>query len=177
MKILFALLSIISFSTYAADGIYLSASALPIYGSGNDESTSSLLGTGVAVTAGVRLINLAFEGGVKQLTVKNKELGNDKYDTEIKDTVIFGGARLFFNEVFSLKAGLSSHRMDMDIYQGQTHLKSKEDDGEHFGVYAGMGILTELSRTTDLYVESTLYPVSDIGFYFVDMEIGIRFYL
>ena len=82
-----------------------------------------------------------------------------------------------FDQIFSLKAGLASHMVEMDIYQGPTDLKSAEDDGEYIGIYGGMGIISPMNKQSDLYFESTLYPVSEISIYFIDIEIGVRFYL
>lgn len=178
MKI-FSLFILLVFShhTFAKDGVYLAAAAVPIYGSGSADAKSSLLGTGIALTAGLRIQNVGFEGGVKRLTVTNSELGNDDYDTEIQNAILFGGARLFFSNIFSFKAGLSSHNLEMDIFKNGTRLESAEDDGEYFGIYGGMGIVSPMTKETDLYFESTLYPVSEVDIYFIDIEIGLRFYL
>lgn len=168
---------LLSFKTLAADGVYFAASLLPVYGSGNDDSKSSMLGIGVSAVGGIRIKAAGFEMGVKRLTITNKELGDDKYDSEIKNSAMFGGGRLFISDIFSLKAGVAMHYIEMDLYQGSTHLTDEEDDGEFFGLYAGMGIMHPINNRTDLYYEATLMPVSDIGMYFVDMELGIRFYL
>lgn len=178
MKII--LITIMMFMTqasFAKNAFYLAAGAVPMYGSGEGDETSSLLGTGISIAGGVRFGPTAFEGGLKRLTVTNDEIGDDKYSTEVKNSIFFGGGRLFFDEIFSLKAGISTHMVEMDIYQGATHLKSKEDDGEFFGIYGGMGIVTPMSKFSDIYFESTLYPVPDIGIYFIDIEIGMRIYL
>lgn len=175
--ILFLLLSITITSAYAKNAFFLAAGAVPIYGSGDSDEISSLLGTGISVSGGLRLNTAAFEIGLKRLTISNEELGNDKYSTEIKNSIFYAGGRLFFDEIFSLKAGISSHIVEMDIYKGASHLKNLENDGDYLGLYGGMGIVTSLNNYSDLYFESTLYPVSDIGIYFIDIEIGYRFYL
>lgn len=166
-----------SLNVFARDGVYIAAGAVPIYGSGDKEETSSLLGTGISASGGFRLSHMAFEMGLKRLTVTNKELGNDKYETEVKNSTFYGGGRLFFDHIFSLKAGIASHNIEMDIYKGPNHLKNKENDGEYIALYGGMGILTPLHKYSDLYFESTLYPISDIGMYFIDIEVGVRLYL
>lgn len=177
-NLILILMLIISLNAFARDGVYIAAGGdIPMYGSGNSDSTSSLLGTGISATGGVHLEHVALEFGFKQLTVTNHELGNDKYDSEIKNSVFYGGGRLFFDQVFSLKAGIASHSVAMNIYKGGTHLKDEENNGKYLGLYGGMGILTPLCKYTDLYFESTLYPVPDIGIYFIDIEVGFRFYL
>ena len=56
-------------------------------------------------------------------------------------------------------------------------VKDLEDDGNFIGPYAGMGIFHPQKSNIDFYYESTLYPLPDTGFYFIDIELGIRFYL
>lgn len=178
MKIIFLLIILISTSNlFAKDSFYLSFGAAPVYGSAEGDSKSSLLGTAISFAAGARFKATAFEIGVKRFTISNDELGNDSYDTEIKNGIFFGGGRLFIDNIFSLKAGLASHNIEMDVYKGLTHLTSEEDDGEFIGLYGGMGIVTTLNKKSDLYFESTLYPISDVGLYFIDIEIGVRFYI
>lgn len=178
MKNLFILFCfVLSSNVFANNAIFVAAGAVPMYGSGEEDATSSLLGTGISLSGGLRIGSIAFEAGLKRLTVTNDEIGDDKFSTEIKNSIFFGGARLFFDQIFSLKAGLASHKVEMDIYQGPVHKKSEEEDGEYIGIYGGMGIVSPMNKVTDLYFESTLYPVPDIGIYFIDIEIGVRFYL
>lgn len=161
----------------ADQGIYLSASGNFTYGSGSGDEKSSLIGPGVSLTGGLKIRSFALEGGVKRFTLSNTQIGNDSYETEIKNSLLFGGVRVILDEIFSLKAGFVSHNIEMDIYEGNQHLTNIEDDGEYFGLYGGMGIVNKLNRKLDFFFESTLYPVSDINFYFVDIEVGLRFYL
>jgi len=177
MKYFWLIFIVLSPGLWAADGIYLSTSLFPVYGSGNSEAKSSLLGTGISGVGGVRLKNIGFEMGAKRFTTTNKQLGDDKYETEVKDAVFFGGGRFFLSDIFSLKASLSMHYIEMDIYQDSAHLKNDEEDGEYLGLYGGMGIMHPIGKNLDLYYESTLFPVPDIGFYFIDIELGVRIYL
>jgi len=177
MKSIFIIILLFTSSAFAREGIYLSTSLFPVYGSGTSSEKSSLLGSGISFTGGLRLRSLGLEVGAKRFTTSNKQLGDDKYETEIKDSIFYGGGRLFLSEVFSLNLGLAIHYVEMDIYEGSNHLKSEEDGGESLGIYAGMGIMHPLARNLDVFYESTLYPISDIGLYFVDMQLGIRFYL
>lgn len=101
-------------------------------------------------------------------------MGDSKYDSELKNSLFYGGGRLFLSKVFSLKGGLTISNIEMSLHQGSTRLTSEEEDGEYIGFYGGMGILHPLNAQTDFYYEATLYPVSDIGFYFVDFEFGFR---
>ncbi len=166
-----------SFSGLAGDGIYLAPSLFPVYGSGGDAGKSSMLGTGIAITGGLKLKNIGIEVGAKRFTLSNEEIGDKSFDSEIKDSIFFGGARLFLNNIFSLKAGLGIHHFEMDLYEGNVHLTNDEQDGSSLGLYGGMGIMHELNKTTDFYYESTLFSVPDVDMYFIDIEVGLRFFL
>jgi hypothetical protein len=163
--------------TNASEGVYISTTLLYTYGSGEHDSKSALLGTGVSITGGLKVQAASFEFGIKQVSLSNESIGNDSYDTIIKDSIFFGGGRLFLSKIFSLKAGLASHYLSMDISKNNSNRNDLEDGGNFLGTYAGMGIFHPINNSLDFYYESTLYPIPDTGLFLIDMEIGIRLHL
>tara|TARA_Y100000385_G_C12851013_1_gene533082 strand:- start:24 stop:317 length:294 start_codon:yes stop_codon:yes gene_type:complete len=95
-KITLFICLVLSSSLFAKDSVFIAAGAVPMYASGDGDAKSSLLGTGISVSGGLRFGAAAFEIGLKRLTVTNEEIGDDKYSTEIKNSIFFGGGRLFF---------------------------------------------------------------------------------
>lgn len=177
MKLLFGLFIIIFYSDCFAQAIFFSPSLNFTYASGGDEEKSSLIGTGFGIGGGIRYGTSVFEIDVKRNKVSSGQIGSKDYDTTIYDTIFSGGFRLILNEIFSIKAGLANHYIEMDIYESGVKKKDLESDGEYLGFYGGMGILHQLSHFSELYLESTLYPLPDVDMYFVDMQFGLRWYL
>lgn len=177
MRYLTLILLCLSLTSFAGEGVYFGAAFSPTYGSGETSAKSSLSGIGVGISGGVRIQSVGIEFGAKRFTLTNDPMGDSSYDSELKNSLFYGGGRLFLNKIFSLKAGLAMHQVEMDLKQGSSRLTSEEEDGDYIGLYGGMGILHPLNQSTDLYYEATLYPVPDIGFYFVDFEFGLRWYL
>lgn len=177
-KIIFALLSLSPIFLFAqTSGLYFSTSAVAMYGSGSPESLSSLFGPGVAMAGGFRINSIAAEIEFKKVNLSNTQIGNKHYDSRINDSLFLTGFRLFPNRIFSLKAGIANHFIEMDISKNHVKQSDNESDGEFLGFYAGMGISREFSQSIQGFLESTLYPLSEINIYLVDMQIGLRFYL
>ena len=172
------LILLFSFTTFAGEGVYIAPSLGLTYGSGGDESLSSLLGNHVGVVGGHRLGNFAFELGIKRVNMTNESIGNDNYDSEVTNDMYFGGVRAFLSDIFVLSAGLVSHNLDMEVKNDSgTRLKNKEDDGSYLSFYAGMGIQHDLNNSMDFYWEGNLFSIPDINMFNVEMTLGLRFYL
>lgn len=177
-KILIYILSLFPSMLFANQSpLYFSTSAVAMYASGSPESLSSLFGPSVALAGGFRMNTMAIEIEFKKVNLSSTQIGNKDYDSTVSDGLFSTGIRLFPNRIFSLKAGISTHFIEMDISKNNTKQSEDESDGEFFGLYAGMGITREFTPLIHGFLESTLYPLPDINIYLVDMQIGLRFYL
>jgi hypothetical protein len=169
---------IFSINSYANNGYYLSIGAAPTYGSSADNSKSSMTGIGITAAGGIRMNNLALELVLKQIAVDNSGIGDENYDSEVKNFMGGIGTRMFMGDFLCLKAGVVNQSFTMDIYRDNQHLSNKEFDGSTFGFYVGMGGNVKMDKMTDIYFESTLIPSGqDADMYFVDIEFGLRLYL
>lgn len=162
---------------WGQSGIYIAPAMNLAYGSGSGDSKSSLLGPSFALAAGMRANNIGAEMEFKQIKLTNSQIGNKDYDTEIYDTIFSGGVRFFLQNVFSIKLGLSQHFVEMNINKDGQSLDNEEEDGQFFGFYGGMGIIHQFTKDSEVFLESTLYPVPDIDMYIVDMQLGLRILL
>jgi hypothetical protein len=161
----------------AENGLYFSPSASLMYGSGSSDSQSSLIGPGVALSGGLRFNSTAVEVELKRVNTSNLDIGDKTYETTIHDTIFSSGVRLFLNRILSIKMGIATHFVEMDIDKNGVKQTNDENDGEYFGLYGGMGIMQEFTSNIHGFLESNLYPIPEIDLYFIDMQIGFRVYL
>lgn len=173
MKIFWIIL-LTSIQALASNGMFVGGALAPSYGSGGGSELSSMLGLGVGISGGIKYKAIAFEIGAKRFQLDNEQIGNKDYDSKLINSMFWGGTRFILDDVFSLKLGFASHFVEMDLYKdGQ---KRDDEDGNYLGFLAGMGIVHPQSGY-DFYYESTLYPMPEIDFYIVDIEVGIRYFL
>jgi hypothetical protein len=171
------LIFIFSFSVQANERFYFAASMGPSYITGNEDAASSLLGTNLSLAGGFKLKEVSLEFGGKRMQVSSEGVGSKDYETKLSNSLFNLGARVWLDQVFSLKAGLVVHHLDMTVYKNDTRQRSMEVDGDFLSWYGGMGFLAVLSRNSEFFIESSIYPLIDQRMYFIDIEAGMRFYL
>ena len=176
MKIIYIFILLFSFKSWGQN-LYLAPALTMGFSSGDSEAKSSLLGPGIALSAGARFGVSMFEIEYKRFKFSGSQIGSPDYDTQVYDSIFSGGLRVLLNNIFSIKAGLAIHHFEMDIFKDDIRQENIENEGEFIGFYAGMGIAHNISKMGQLFLESTLYPVSEVNLFIVDMQVGYRIYL
>ena len=163
-----------SLNSYGGEGVYIAPQLGVSYGSGGEEAYSSLLGNNIGIDGGIKLNNMAIEFGIKRSLLSNSSIGSTDYDTEIKNDIYSAGVRIFTDSLINFKTGFVSHNFDMTIKEDE----ELEEDGSFTSIYFGSGINLSLAQTgMDFFWEGTLFPISDVDLYEIDLSIGLRVYM
>jgi len=178
MRLLYLFFILVLPLSLQAKGQFYSAISMgPSYVTGNENAYSSLIGTNLSLQGGLQINSASLEFGAKRLQVSSEGVGSKDYETKVINSLFNLGTRLWFDRVFSIKASLVVHHLEMRVYKNDLRQKSMEVDGEFLSWYAGMGFLTQLNSTLEFFIESSINPLIDQRMYLIDIEAGLRFYL